>query len=195
MLLTIALGIGLFVSTNVDDIVILVAFFADPTLRPRQVVVGQLLGMAALIGVSAGGALLALVAPRAWIGLLGFVPLALGIAKLVRRRRADPDEPRPAGARGVLAVAAVTVANGGDNVGVYVPAFAVQTPPHVALLALTFLALTALWCLLAFRLVSHPQLGAPPRRWAGVALPYVLIALGLFILASSGALRLLLRCC
>lgn len=42
------------------------------------------------------------------------------------RHRDDPDdEPATGAAPSTLAVAGVTFANGGDNVGVYVPVFAV----------------------------------------------------------------------
>ena len=87
----------------------------------------------------------------------------------------------------MLAVAGVTVANGGDNLGVYIPLFA-REPRHVPLYTLAFAALTALWCLAALRLVRHPAVGATVRRYGHVALPVVLVALGVWILAGARAL-------
>ena len=46
------LAIALFASTNLDDILLLVGFFADPTFRDRDIVIGQYAGIAALFGVS-----------------------------------------------------------------------------------------------------------------------------------------------
>ncbi|WP_437641699.1 hypothetical protein [Sorangium sp. So ce854] len=56
-----ALGVSavVFVSTNIDDILLLAAFFSDPAVTSRQVVAGQFLGMAALVAASVACALLA----------------------------------------------------------------------------------------------------------------------------------------
>jgi cadmium resistance protein CadD (predicted permease) len=87
----------------------------------------------------------------------------------------------------VLAVAGVTVANGGDNLGVYIPLFASATgmiPLYVALVA----AMTALWCSLGYLLVHNRLLGQHICRYGRVVLPFVLIALGLHILSGARVL-------
>jgi cadmium resistance protein CadD (predicted permease) len=193
------LGIGavMFVSTNVDDIFVLLALFADPAFRPGQVIAGQLAGIASLFLLSAAGAALALVVAPAYVGLLGLAPLGLGIWRLLALLRGREDvgeEAQRSGAAGsaarVLAVALVTVANGGDNIGVYVPVFASQPRAALAVFAGIFFVMTCLWCLLGYYLVSHPKLGAPIRRYAKPLTPFVLIALGLFILIESRAYAL-----
>ena len=45
----IALGIAAFVSTNIDDIFLLMMFFSDTRFKPLEVVLGQYIGMAALV--------------------------------------------------------------------------------------------------------------------------------------------------
>ena len=91
----------------------------------------------------------------------------------------------------MLAVAAVTIANGGDNLGIYTPLFATRTGPEVALLIAVFAILTGVWCLLAHGLVNHPALGAPIRRYGRRVLPFVLMGLGVLILYEAGTLSLL----
>lgn len=188
LLTTLGLGVALFAATNVDDIFLLLALFADPRLKPRQVVLGQLLGMAALVAASVVASALAVALAAHYVGLLGLVPLGLGLAQLVRRMRGvhdSHDEQRGLqGAGRVAAVAAITIANGGDNLGIYVPAFATRTHAELALLGALFLLLTGVWCGLGYYLVQHPTLGAPIRRYAAPATPFVLIALGLYILAD-----------
>jgi cadmium resistance protein CadD (predicted permease) len=49
---------------------------------------------------------------------------------------------------GVLAAAAVTFANGGDNIGVYVPVFVAVSPGGLVAFAVVFLILVAVWCLI-----------------------------------------------
>jgi type IV secretory pathway TrbL component len=59
MLETVALGIVLFVTTNLDDIFLTMAFFADPGLDRRAVVVGKFLGIGLLVAASVAAAALA----------------------------------------------------------------------------------------------------------------------------------------
>ena len=58
---TIAIGVALFASTNIDDIFLLSAFFADRHLATRSVVLGQFLGIGALTVASAAAAMTSLV--------------------------------------------------------------------------------------------------------------------------------------
>ena len=186
------LGSGLFASTNIDDIFLLMAFFADKRLRSKAVVFGQFVGIASLIGVSLLGAAGALFFSHKMVALLGFVPLILGIRSLISREGASSahDDELLGDAPGkfymqVLSVAGVTFANGGDNLAVYIPVFA-EDFSLVPILAVVFVVMTALWCVLARYFVTHPRLVEPMRKLSPRLLPYVLIILGVWIL--SGAL-------
>jgi cadmium resistance protein CadD (predicted permease) len=188
LIVTAGVGVVVFASTNVDDLFVLLAFFSEPRFRGGQVVAGQYLGIIALTVASLLLSMTALVIPSAYVGLLGLVPLGIGLWKLVRRQSGDNDTATAPRAN-VLAVAAVTVANGGDNLGVYTPLFATRRPAEIGLLIAVFLLMTALWCAIARGLVRHPAVGAPIRRRGRRLLPWVLIALGAYILVDSGALR------
>jgi cadmium resistance protein CadD (predicted permease) len=186
----IALGVALFVATNLDDIFILLVFFADRRLRTRNIVAGTYLGLGALVLISAVAALVALVIPPAYVRWLGLIPIALGIKALIWRDDDDDDEEARArkaqsSAHSQAAVvAAVTIANGGDNIGVYVPVFAIQTGYAIAVIVSVFAVMTALWCALAHWLVNHPTLGAPIRRYGHRILPFVLIGVGVMVMLS-----------
>ena len=78
----------------------------------------------------------------------------------------------------------MTVANGGDNVAVYVPLFATAFDA-VATYALTFAVMTGVWCTLGYKLVNNNVLGGAIRRYGHVILPFVLIALGIYILSDA----------
>jgi cadmium resistance protein CadD (predicted permease) len=43
------LGVTLFAATDIDDLFVLVGFFADPKFRAGNVVIGQYLGIGALV--------------------------------------------------------------------------------------------------------------------------------------------------
>jgi len=195
---TILVAVVVFVSTNIDDIFLLSAFFAEPRLATRSVVAGQLCGIGVLVVASAVAALGAIAIPDAWVALLGLVPLGLGIRKLwsLRRSGSEDDgaessslEKRIDGPRSQLfAVMAVVVANGGDNLSVYIPLFASDLG-RIPIYVVVFAVMTAVWCAVGYALVNNRLAGRHIRRYGHLALPFVLIGLGLYIL--SGAVELL----
>ncbi|MFT4185475.1 MAG: cadmium resistance transporter [Rhizobium sp.] len=192
------LAVVLFVSTNIDDIFVLLGFFTDPKFRTRHIAIGQYLGIAVLFGASLLASMISLVVPEAYVGLLGFAPIVIGLKSLWDWWRGAPDADEPenheqaaAGHGKIAAVALVTIANGGDNVGVYVPVFATRTIEEIAAIAIIFAILTAAWLGAAHLLVNHPRLGAPIRRYGYRITPFVLVALGILILFESGTIELL----
>lgn len=194
------LAVVLFVSTNVDDIFVLLGFFIDPKFRTRQIVIGQYLGFAALCGASLLASIISLVIPAAYIGLLGFAPILLGLKKLWEWRTDveiddDPEDHSGAsiGHGNIVAVALVTIANGGDNISIYTPIFATRTAYEIATIAVIFAFLTAMWIGSAHYLVNHRTIGAPIRRCGNRVVPFVLVALGMLIIHEAGTIELLRR--
>lgn len=186
-------AVGFFISTDLDDILVLIVFFADPRFRTRQIIAGQFIGIAILYAVSIVGSRVSLIMPPAFVGLLGLVPIAMGVKGAWNLcRSSDPSEQvLPAGRTNIAAVAAMTVANGGDNVSVYIPLFALRCGLDIALMGLVFAVMTALWLNLAYWLTRHRAIAAPVRRYTRLLMPLVFITLGIFILYQAGTVRLL----
>jgi cadmium resistance protein CadD (predicted permease) len=185
------LSVVLFASTNIDDIFVLLAFFADAKFRTSAIIVGQYLGIFALVAVSIAASLISLVLAPEQVGLLGLLPVLIGLKKMLGLFGADAGEEREAKTRGAaLAVAGVTIANGGDNVGVYVPVFATHNAFDIGIIAAVFTVMTAIWLFCGHYLVNHQQLGVPLRRYGHRVAPFVLVGLGLRILYNSGSLHL-----
>ncbi|TWB43848.1 cadmium resistance transporter [Nitrospirillum pindoramense] len=178
-----------FAATNIDDLFVLVALFAGERWRHRDIVVGQFLGIAILVAAGLMGALAALVVRPAWLGLLGLVPLALGIRLLWPALPDDDDGAAPA-TGGAWTVAAVTVAGGGDNIGVYVPLFSTQSAGEIVVTVAVFAVLTGGWLAFARWLATHPAAGPPIRRWGRLLLPWVLIGVGAWVIADAGTVPL-----
>jgi cadmium resistance protein CadD (predicted permease) len=187
-----ALAVTLFASTNIDDLIVLIGFFADRRIRTRDIVAGQYAGLTVLFLISAAASLLSLVIPGVYLGLLGIFPIVIGIRKLSGLRH-DGSKSENSSPGSVAGVALVTIANGGDNIGVYMPAFVVHSASQIGVIAMVFIALTALWCMLAHWMVNHPGLGAPLRRYGHILSPLVLIGLGILILHHAGTIGWLLR--
>ncbi|GAD83335.1 cadmium transporter [Nocardia asteroides NBRC 15531] len=188
---------GLFMVTNIDDIIVLSLFFAQGAGQrgtTRAILVGQYLGFGAILGTSvlvAVGATVFL--PEAAIAYFGLVPLLLGILAAWRswRDADDDDEGKTAGKKvAVWTVAVVTFANGGDNIGVYVPVFVTIGTSAVVAYSIVFLVLVAVLVVVARYLATRKPVAAVLERWEHVLFPAVLIGLGIVILVEGGAFGL-----
>ena len=194
-------AVGLFAVTNIDDIVILALFFGRTAGRragTARVVAGQYVGFLAILAITVPTALGVRLLPEAVIPYFGLLPLLLGLRdgwKAWRERGQEPDEDADADQTradrlGVLSVAAVTFANGGDNIAVYVPVFATAGPAGLIVYGAVFLALVAVWCVAGRFFATRRRIAQALARWGHIVLPIVLIALGLIILIEGGAFGL-----
>lgn len=116
-------------------------------------------------------------------------PQTLRAAPPQDRRDRDSSEQASSGP-GVLTVAAVTLANGGDNIGVYVPVFTTTGAGGLLTYALIFLILVALWCVAGYVLARRPLVARALSRWGHILLPIVLIGIGMIILIEGHAFGL-----
>ena len=182
----------MFAVTNIDDVVLLALFFgrARGDRSAIRVVVGQYIGFVAILAASVLGALGAQLLPKSAIAYLGLLPLLLGLhaAWSVWRQRGEDDDGIGDGKGvGVFTVALVTFANGGDNIGVYVPVFAVAGVPGMAAYVVIFLVGVAVMCAAGWYFATRPAVAELLSRWGHVVTPVVLIGLGLAILVEGGA--------
>ena len=207
LLLAISKGATAFVVTNIDDIFILGVFFSqvNSVLRRRHVVVGQYLGFIFLILASLSGYFLGsfLLSPSV-IRWLGLVPIALGLSALLSEQEetetssAITEEIPPKNnsiwtrwlSPQTYGVAAVTVANGSDNIGVYVPLFAGSNGSSLLVILTVFLTLVGVWCYLAYKLISLPLISRLLTGYTYSFIPCLLISLGVFIIKESIPLTL-----
>ena len=186
-------------STNIDDIFLLIVFFSNVLRYPLyQVIIGQYVGMGLLVTISIIFSLVSLVIPSFLIGLMGFVPIAIGIKKLIEKHnkeklmRSDSNansfknnnqNKSTSSLLSFVSVAAVTVSNGGDNLGIYTPLFAVYNSiDQLIIFIAIFMIMTALWCSIGFYLVNHNLLANRMQYIGHMVLPFVLIGLGLYII-------------
>lgn len=149
--------------------------------------------MGSLIGVSLAGSLITLVLPRNLIGLIGLFPIAIGIKELLELHKKDSKDDVKLSKKirtkkirlPLLTVAAVTF-SGGEEIGIYTALFATNNEV-AAIMALisVVMVLTTLSFFLANYLVKHRFLADIFRRVGNRLLPFVLIGLGIYILAEA----------
>ncbi|MBD0385161.1 MAG: cadmium resistance transporter [Nostoc sp. C3-bin3] len=134
---------------------------AQPQIQQRKL--GQIevhllfesLGFTALVFASLPAFFGGLVLPETWIGLLGILPIIIGISHLMSREKeeenlqavsinftnsAKPKRQKKSllatlKDRQTYRVSAVTIANGGNNIGIYVPLFAGSNIPSLAVIS------------------------------------------------------------
>lgn len=201
-------GISTFIATNIDDIIILMLFFSqlNRQLTIPQIVIGQYLGFTALVLASLVGFIGGLILPKIWIGLLGFVPLLIGIKGLFSQKDEESDlqgvnlESSSSNQKNafkkwlslpLFKVAAVTIANGGDNIGIYVPLFASTNGASLSVILTVFYLLIGVWCAIAYWLTRHPTLAQFLANQGQKLTPWVFIGLGIYILIENESYRLL----
>ena len=201
-----------FVATNIDDIVILLLFFSqvDGNLRRQHIVVGQYLGFTFLIVASLPGYFGGLIVPREWIGFLGILPIAIGVKQLISREKdttqvqtVNSDIENASASNPIVSflfsilnpqtykVAAVTVANGGDNISIYIPLFAGSKLASLAVTLAVFFFMVGVWCAIAYLLTRQPTIAYVLTRYGKNIVPFVLIGLGLLIMYERGTFGLI----
>jgi cadmium resistance transport/sequestration family protein len=201
LLTAVSTGMTAFTATNLDDILILLLFFSqvNAVFRRRHIVFGQFLGFTALVLASLPGFFGRLIFPPDWIGMLGLLPIAIGLSRLLNpetddsEAEAELEQSEKSFFSSFLSpqtysVAAVTVANGGDNIGIYVPLFASNTLESLAVILAVFFAMVGVWCYAAYRLIQMRAIADTLTRYGNQLVPFVLIGLGMAILVKSGTL-------
>ncbi len=195
-------GLIAFIATNIDDIVILLLFFSQisANFRPRHIVAGQFLGFTVLLILSLSGLFGGLVLSKNWIGLLGLLPISIGISSLVNWEEDSSKEVVAAIEEAeastitsffspqAYSVAAVTIANGSDNISVYVPLFASCNLESFLVIIGLFFLLLGVWCYVAYKLINNRVIADVLTRYVNYLVPFVLIGLGVFIVLKSEAL-------
>ena len=84
----------------------------------------------------------------------------------------------------------MTFANGGDNIGVYVPVFATAGPADMAVYVAVFLVCVGVWCGAGLFFATRPTIAKALARWGHILMPLVLIGIGVLILIEGGAFGL-----
>lgn len=206
-------GAAAFAATNLDDLFLLMLYFSRANNHPDRegnIIVGQYLGFSVLVFISVIGYWSSLLIPRHYVGLLGIMPILLGVRELLSLRQADKQDeqqvesesqvPAPSGVVRFkwlkwlnpqsASIAAVTVANGSDNLAVYTPLFAAGGVSSMLIIIAVLLLMVRVWCFIADWLAENPVTAGPLRRYGRLLMPFVLIGIGLSILIESGALEL-----
>lgn len=187
-----------FAVTNIDDAFVLVTFFAESArnkaLTPLKITTGQFLGFTIVIIISMIGFGVSLVLPSEPIGFLGLLPILLGVWKSLDIMIPSPDvgslvtdSTKSDGIQGIFKVAAITVMNGGDNIGTYIPLFSQVKGAEIAMYNVVYYILLGVWCLIGFLVMKEKHVLRVAEKYVGVLIPFLYTGLGAYIVIKSDA--------
>ena len=224
MISTVIIAFVSFVSTNIDDIFILMLFFSqiNSVMKRWHVIIGQYLGIGVLTGISIIGALGVSEVPHEYVGLLGLVPIYLGIKEYIDHKKESKNNGNTGQQElqnsenseledkthnhknsiisifknffnpSVVKVFSVTLANGGDNIGIYIPIFTGMRLVSILVTVIIFILLTAIWCFIGLKLSEHPFIERNIEKYKYIFVPIIFIGLGISILVDNGTISFIL---
>lgn len=201
MLQSIFSALAVYVSTSIDYLFILLIIFSQSHTKKglRQIYWGQYLGTGILVAVSLFAAYVLNFIPQEWIiGLLGLIPIFLGIRVALMGEEEEEEEEivEKLESRGTNSlfwtVALITIASGGDNLGIYIPYFASLAVLEIITALIVFALSVAILCYISYRLAKVSFVSETLEKYERIIVPIVFIGLGLYILIENGTIQTLL---
>ncbi len=190
-----------FVTTEMDDLLVMFILFSKVRGFPEKtaVVLGKFLGLFLLVAAGKlASSVLGMLPCGQILGLLGFLPIVIGVRFAVRELVGEKDRGRdsqPAFVLRSLSFAVilleallVTLAGGGDNIAVYASFFPSLSGREFVISCVVFGVMQAAWCVIAISVISAESIRNYIEESKGVIVPALFVALGLYILIKSGAL-------
>lgn len=183
-----------FAITNIDDLFVLVTFFAEATtsttLTPLKITIGQYLGFTIIVIISMIGFGISLALPSEPIGFLGLLPIFLGVWKLLEVVFSTDEEEevgksKIASIKSIFKVSVITVINGGDNIGTYVPLFSQAKGAEIAVYVVVYYILLGVWCFAAWLLIGQKHVLRLVEKYMNWVIPFLYMGLGIYIIVKS----------
>ncbi len=186
MLETIVLGITSFIGTNMDDLLVNMIFFSkiESERDRKKILLGKYLGIGFLIAVSMVAALGLQMFPKKYIPFLGIIPILLGIKEIMVSLKGGKNvetEEKDSAKALVFQITVITMANGADNIGVYIPLFAGFEIWQTIVVCVVFLIMTTFWYYISKKISEWKTIRRFIVKYKNVMIPVVYIALGIYI--------------
>ena len=188
---------------SLDYLIILIILFAQLSQNKQKwhIYAGQYLGTGLLVGASLVAAYVVNFVPEAWmVGLLGLIPIYLGIRFAIVGEGEEEEEEeiierleQSKANQLFWTVTLLTIASGGDNLGIYIPYFASLDWSQTLVALLVFAIGIIIFCELSRVLSSIPLISETIEKYERIIVPLVFIPLGLYIMYESGTIETFLN--
>jgi len=191
-------AIFVYISTSIDYLILMTIIFSQFSNRQSryQIVLGQYVGVGFLVFVSLIATHLLNFVPEDWmVGLLGFIPMFLGIRIALTGEDSDAEEDllkivnqENTSSKLVWLVAFVNIVAGGDNIGVYIPYFASLAFIEIMIVIILFAVSILLFSYACIRLGENRVVARGIEKTERWLVPVVFILLGIWILFENGTI-------
>lgn len=180
---------GAFVATNLDNLVLLVSLFGRYSDRRYEVIVGYLVGVLIIAAATYYVGKLAGAAPIKYLGLLGIIPVLIGLVEIFRLFRNkgvvhDPVMPG-VGSTAVVATLATQLSNSADTIVTFSVMFSDSNDLGDQLVLASFVGMALLFVLIAYLALRHPWLSRPIQLYGHYLTPLILITVGMYVLSNT----------
>jgi cadmium resistance transport/sequestration family protein len=181
--------------------VILVVLFAQVKNRKggvRDIVLGQYLGFTVLIIISLLASFGIAFIPQQWIGLLGLIPIFIGLKVLFEKDEGDEEDEEIIESTNrfsnfILSVTVIMLAAGGDNLGVYIPYFTVLNTIELIVTIVIYYIAAAVLLYLCQRVSAVKGISETVEKYEKIIVPIVFLALGIMIMSENGTFSMILN--
>ena len=177
-----ALAMVAYTSTNLDNLLLITSSAARIENR-YAVIKGFLLSSTAVLGMSAAFVAISEILSPQTLGLLGLIPLFLGIRILLKLR--SEQEQTDLATIGFWPVGLALLANSTDTIVVFGPLLAESEPAALFAMLIGYILMVGLWMVLALRLSERLARANVLERLARWATPIFMIAIGVYILMDT----------
>ena len=189
MAFVIAIVAGAFVATNLDNLVLLIGLFGRYNDRRYEVAFGYLSSMLIIAALTYYVGRLAGTIPISYLGLLGVIPILIGLTGILRLFRnkgvvRDPIAPG-AGSTAVAAALLTQLGNGTDTIVTFSVLFSDSNDLGDHLVLAGFAGMALLFALIAHRALRHPWLSRPIQLYGHYITPLILITVGAYVLSNT----------
>ncbi len=179
-----------YVATNLDNLVLLASLLSHYRNNTAAVVAGYLTCMLILGVVSFWIGTFADYISVESLGLLGLVPIYIGVISLVRLRYGQPKlvlmESAVGGLHTVFVATLITqLSNGVDTIVTFGALFADSKAAADLLIAITLAVMAVIFALVGLYAVQLPAMSDWIKRYAHRVTPFIFIFVGFYVLINT----------
>ncbi len=198
MFKTLLSALMVYISTSIDYLFILLVIFtqAKHPKQHQQIYFGQYLGTAILVLLSLATIYFIHFIPEEWmIGLLGIIPILLGARFAIYGEEETEEEEILEKIHNTphhflfWTVTLITIASGGDNLGIYIPYFSSLSMSEIITALIVFAICIPILCFISERLSQLPVVSETLERYETYIVPIVFIGLGIYIMVENGTIQ------
>jgi len=191
MIKIIIIAVITYLATSIDEIPMLFMLYTKTSNRGKgkTITAFYFIGTFLLVGLGFLGAYGLVQIPVKWaVGLIGLVPLGMGIKMFID---GDDDEEKAmvsAGKRRTLwaQVLTITFTLGADDLGVYIPLFTTISGWEIIQMLIVYAFGTAILCMISYRLTKIERLKEFIEKRERFVVSIVYAAIGILVMLDCG---------